>query len=140
MQNSLDGVSTSCTDISFKSREQWNHHKHPVFLLLSAMRHCVSNFTLPSLNIYRVKHSFHTRFSLISLDSPRGKQLQCFFLVNRICLKQRFFLFLREAALSRQGSGACVNKINEKNKGARSLKPDLCARRIRDTIASPIPL
>lgn len=50
-----------------------------------------------------------------------------------------FFFFLREAALSRQSSAVCVNKMNEKTRGALA-QTDLCARRIRDTIASPIPL
>lgn len=36
VQNGLDGISSTCTDVSLKSRKQRNHHKHPVLLLLSA--------------------------------------------------------------------------------------------------------
>lgn len=35
VQNSLNGISTSCTDVSFKSRKQRHHHIHPVLLLFS---------------------------------------------------------------------------------------------------------
>lgn len=46
VQNSLDGVPTTCTDVSLKSRKQRNHHKHPVLLLLSAERHSVNMYVL----------------------------------------------------------------------------------------------
>lgn len=42
VQDSLDSISASCADITLKSRKQRNHHKHPVLLLLPAIRHSVS--------------------------------------------------------------------------------------------------
>lgn len=93
VQNGLDGVSTSCADVPFKSRQQRNDHKHPELLLLTATKRHVSH-----CNIYPVRHSLHTRFSWIPLGSAPGKQPQY---VNRIHFRN--FIFLH-SALSRRGS------------------------------------
>lgn len=39
VQDRFDSVSTTFTDVSLKPRKQRNHHKHSVFLLLSATRY-----------------------------------------------------------------------------------------------------
>ena len=46
VQNSLDGISTSCTEVSLESRKQRNHHEHSVLLPLSAVRHNVNMCTV----------------------------------------------------------------------------------------------
>lgn len=51
VKDSLDSISASCADITLKSRKQRNHHKHPVLLLLPAIRHSVSIITVSCLSI-----------------------------------------------------------------------------------------
>lgn len=46
VQNRFDSISTPFTDVSLKPRKQRDHHKHSVFLLLSAKRYNINKYGL----------------------------------------------------------------------------------------------